>query len=196
MAAIDTLLANMTEVYPDSIWMSQFEFSIGQWYGIQDEPFEVAQAHIPVTHISFAQITMFLMELNKQTNLFFALPDADLWEYAAHGGANRETTLYAGDDDVNKVSWYKDNSGGKAHPSDGQQGKDPNLLDLYDMSGNVAEMCNTPFNDSGLYTVCGGDYDSPASDVAVSFRKGVDTNAKDNHIGFRIILSKPKLNIQ
>jgi hypothetical protein len=60
------------------------------------------------------------------------------------------------------------------------------------MSGNVGELCNTPFDTNGLYTICGGNYDSPASEVTVNSRKGFDTNAKDKHVGFRIIIRKPK----
>ena len=65
------------------------------------------------------------------------------------------------------------------------------MLDLYDMSGNVSELCNSPFDNSGLYTVCGGNYLSPASEVTVGSRKGFATDAKDNTVGFRIIIRKP-----
>lgn len=190
METIETMLANMSEVYPDSIWMSQFEFTVGQWYGILDEPCDEAQKNMPKTDVSYGDIYTFLGKLGDMTNLTVELPSAEVWEFAAHGGSNNETTLYVGDDDVNRVAWYKDNSDGYAHPSDGQQEKDPNMLDLYDMSGNVSEICNTPFDESGLYTICGGDFDSPASEVTVSSRKGVDTNTKDKHVGFRIIIRK------
>ena len=191
MATIDTLLTNMTTVYPDSIWMSQFEFTVGQWYGIKGEPYDEAQAHMPMTNVSYADISMFLMNLGDMTNLNVELPSVEVWQYAAHGAENHETTLYVGNDDVAKVAWYKDNSDGHAHASDGQQGKEPNLLDLYDMSGNVSELCNSPFDDSGAYTICGGDYDSPVTEVTATSRKGFATDAKDHHVGFRIIVRKP-----
>lgn len=191
MAAIDTLLANMVEVYPDSIWMSQYEFTIGQWYGIKGEPFDEELRHLPMTKVTYGEIVMFLLDLGDFTNLTVALPSAEVWEYAAHGGNYRETTLYVGNDDVDRVAWYKDNSGGHAHPSDGQQGKEPNMLDLYDMSGNVGELCNTPFDKGGRYTVCGGNYDSPAAEVTATARTGIDTNAKLPTVGFRIIIEKP-----
>ena len=191
MAIIDTMMANMVVVYPDSIWMSQFEFTIDQWYGIKGEPYDKAQAHMPMTNVSYADIYMFLGDLGDMTNLSIELPSVEMWEYAARGGENHEKTLYVGDDEADKVAWYKDNAGGKPHPSDGQQGKEPNMLDLYDMSGNVSELCNTPFDESGTYTICGGDYDSPASEVTIASRKGFATDAKDKHVGFRIIIRKP-----
>jgi len=191
MATIDTLLTNMTTVYPDSIWMSQFEFTIGQWYGIKGEPYDEAQAHMPMTNVSFADVSMFLMRLCDMTNLNIELPSVELWQYAAHGGEKHEMTRYVGSDEVEEVAWYKDNANGFPHPSDGQQGKEPNMLDLFDMSGNVSELCNSPFDDSGAYTICGGDYDSPATEVTATSRKGFATDAKDKHVGFRIIIRKP-----
>lgn len=190
MAVIDTMLTNMTPVYSDSIWMSQFEFWVSQWHGIKGEPYDEAQAHMPITNVSYADICMFLGDLGDMTNLNVELPSVEVWQYAAHGGENQETTLYVGNDDAEQVAWYKDNSGGNAHPSDGQQGKEPNMLDLYDMSGNVSELCNTPFDDSGHYTICGGDYDSPASEVTADSRKGFATDAQDKHVGFRIIIRR------
>lgn len=191
MATIDTLLQNMTSVYPDSVWMSQFEFTIGQWYGIKEEVFDESQRHMPMTNVSFAEINMFLGTLGDMSNLTVELPSAELWEYAAHGGPYQEATLYVGSNDPDSVAWYKDNSKGLVHASDGQQGKEPNMLDLFDMSGNVSELCNSPFDDKGQYSICGGDYDSPASEVTAVSRKGFDTSAKDKHVGFRIIIRKP-----
>jgi hypothetical protein len=193
MATIDTLLLNMKEIYPDSIWMSKYELTIGQWYGIKDEPYDESKKDMPLTNVSFGEIYSFLMTLGDMTNLTIELPSIEVWEYAARGGDNKEKFLYVGDDDVERVAWYKDNSGGEAHPSNGRQGKEPNTIDLFDMSGNVSELCNSPYGNSGQYTVCGGDYDAPASEVTVTSRKGFGTNDKDKHVGFRIIIRKPSV---
>ena len=191
MNTVDTILMNMTEVQPGKLWMSQYEFTVGQWYGIMGGDYDEAQKSLPMTEVSYGEVCMvFLDSLSNMTNIGFYLPSVEEWEYAAHGGENKETTLYVGDDEVDKVAWYKDNSGGKAHPSDGQQGKDPNTLDLYDMSGNVSELCNSPFDENGLFTVCGGNYDSPASEVTADSRKGFATDAKDKTVGFRMIIRK------
>ena len=191
LATIDTLLANMKEVYPDSIWMSQFEFTVGQWYGCFGESYNKEQKNMPITNVSYAEIAMRLIDLGDMTNLFIELPSVEVWEYAAHGGIHNVKTVYSGDSMVDNVAWYKENSEGNPHPSDGQQGKEPNMLDLYDMSGNVSELCNSPFDSSGLKTVCGGNYLSPASEVTVGSRKGFATDAKDKTVGFRIIIRKP-----
>lgn len=191
LATIDTLLTKMKEVYPDSIWMGQFEFTVGQWYGCFGESYDKDQKNMPMTNVSFADINMRLISLGDMTNLAFELPSVEVWEYSAHGGVHNESTIYSGDNVVDHVAWYQENSGGKPHPSDGQQGKTPNMLDLYDMSGNVGELCNSPFEGSALYTVCGGNFLSSASEVTVGSRKGFATDAKDKTVGFRIIIRKP-----
>ena len=69
----------------------------------------------------------------------YRLPTNAEWEYAANGGAEQaaiELFRFAGSNDIEKVAWYRDNSGDKVHPV-GQ--KDPNTLGIYDMSGNVWE---------------------------------------------------------
>ena len=55
------------------------------------------------------------------------------------GGQASQGYLYAGSDNPLEVGWFKENSLGKLH-SVGQ--KKPNELGIYDMSGNVCEMCN------------------------------------------------------
>lgn len=193
METIDDILGKMAPVRPDTLWMSQFEFTMGQWYGITGETYDASQKDLPMTDVSFGEIYLFIINLRDITNISFALPSVEQWEYAAHSGRHRDTTLYVGSDDVDDVAWYQDNSGGRSHPSNGQQGKNPNKLDLYDMSGNVSELCNTPFVSDASntpYTACGGNFNSPASQVTVSSKKGVEPDAKDHTVGFRLIIDK------
>ena len=191
LKTLDDILGKMSVVKPDSLWMSQFEFTIGQWHGIKGESYDVNQKDIPISGLSFGEIQMFLMDLYDMTNINFQLPSCEEWEYAARSGSYNDSTLYVGSDDVDEVAWYKDNSNGTIHPSNGQQGKSPNKLDLFDMSGNVAEFCNTPITsgtNDAQYTTCGGNYMSSAEEVSVSSKKGIDSNAKDKTIGFRLII--------
>lgn len=192
MQTIDDILDKMVPV-GDKFWMSQFEFTQGWWHGIANETVDSLNKDLPVTDVSFGDISFLLLKLGDMTNITFELPSPEEWEYAARGGENHETSTYVGDNNVDKVAWYKDNSGGKLHPSDGQQGKEPNTLDLYDMSGNAGEWCNGPFAGSGEdapFAVCGGNYNSPANEVTAGSRIGMDTNAKDKAVGFRVIIKK------
>jgi len=65
------------------------------------------------------------------------------WEFAARGGNLSQGYLYSGSDDANEIGWYNGNSGGNSHAV---MQKAPNELGLYDMSGNVYEMCTDWYN--------------------------------------------------
>jgi len=68
----------------------------------------------------------------------YRLPTEAQWEYAAKGGNTPGNFTYAGSNNADEVAWHYGNSGGKVH----EVGKKlPNSLGLYDMSGNVAELC-------------------------------------------------------
>ena len=194
MNAIDDILTKMTAVTPGSLWMSQFEFTNGQWQGVLGGETDEGTRLLPKTGVSYGEVNMQLLDsLRNMTNIEFDLPSAEEWQYAAQGGEEPEGTRYAGSDDAEAVAWFKDNSGGQPHPSDGQQDKGPNILDLYDMSGNVAELCNTPMvggADGMAWTVCGGHYDSKAEEVTVTSRAPFATDAKDKKVGFRLIIRK------
>lgn len=78
----------------------------------------------------------------------YRLPTECEWEFAA-GGGNAETHdnyKYAGSNTINEVAWYSSNSGSEAHPVGT---KKANTLEIYDMSGNVAEWCYDYHSDFG-----------------------------------------------
>ncbi|MEE0133490.1 MAG: formylglycine-generating enzyme family protein [Treponema sp.] len=71
----------------------------------------------------------------------YQLPTEIEWELAVRGGDPTQTAWncsYAGSNEPNEVAWYESNSEFKSH----QVGTlAPNSLGLYDMSGNVEELC-------------------------------------------------------
>jgi len=80
----------------------------------------------------------------------YRLPTEAEWQHAAMGGVKSEGYLYSGSNDLDTVAWYSLNAAGAACDlTQSQAGlgtwpvgeKLPNELGLYDMSGNVEELC-------------------------------------------------------
>ena len=98
--------------------------------------------YIPHQGESLGNIT-----INETAN-GYRLPTEEEWQYAAKGGENY---IYAGSNNINEVAWYLDNSNDTTHLV---AQKKANAYGLYDMSGNVVEMCI----DSDSYIYCGGSW--------------------------------------
>jgi formylglycine-generating enzyme required for sulfatase activity len=124
----------------------------------------------------------------------YRLPTEAEWEYAARGG---ETNLYSGSGTIDNVAWYASNSGNKTHSVKGLQ---HNGYGLYDMSGNVFEVC---WDLSGNYSsttqidpvgassgsfrsMRGGSWNTLTQHSRISNRGGVPFSGRYHYIGFRL----------
>lgn len=121
-------------------YLSKYEVTQALWQSVMgDNPSVFAGcAACPVETVSWNAVQEFLSRLNALTGLNYRLPTEAEWEYAARGGKNASTFLYAGSDSPADVAWYSENSGDSTRVV-GQ--KLPNALGIYDLSGNVSEWC-------------------------------------------------------
>lgn len=88
-------------------------------------------------------------KLNELTGQKYTLPTEEQWEYAARGGKKSQGYKYSGSNDIDEVAWYNGNAifdyGHKSWEVYAPGQKKPNELGIYDMSGNVAELCKNEF---------------------------------------------------
>ena len=107
---------------------------------------------LPVDNVSWKECQLFIIKLNELTGRNFRLPTEAEWEFAARGGNRSQGFKYAGSNTLEDVAWYNENSviggdssrAGVPDPGTRTRGvakKQPNELGLYDMTGNVKELC-------------------------------------------------------
>lgn len=176
----------------------------GLWGNVTGEKIiQTNEFNLPKDNVSWYDCNNFIQKLNQITGKKFRLPTEAEWEYAARGGKYGSLSMfkYSGDNDIDAVAWYEDNSDGKTHPV---KTKKPNKLGLYDMSGNVEEWCNDYWQGkysnqqqtnpqgpvSGRYRVSrGGCYSSQPLGCQVSIRNSWPPEYDFCAIGFRLALS-------
>jgi len=130
----------------------------------------------------------------------YRLPTETEWVYVANGGLPMITFNFAGNNLLDYVGWYKDNSGGCLHTVAELQ---PNTLGIYDLSGNVNEWCydsidygNPEFFKTttnfigGKNTfnkiVKGGSWNDPINHCSVNYRDFCSADRSYTVIGFRL----------
>ncbi len=148
-----------------------------------------------------------IVTINIAQVVGYRLPTEAEWEYAARGGKHHSPFKYSGSDDVGEVAWYRENSYNdelerRTTWPVGQ--KLPNILGIFDMSGNVTEWCSdrwydytdipktNPYICTGSSRVLrGGHWNSYATNVRVALRNYYSPTYTRSFFGFRIARTVP-----
>lgn len=163
----------------------------------------------PVSNISWNMAIRFVNRLNDiciQQNIKyrFNLPTEAQWEYAARGGHKISHTVFSGSNTLAKVGWYNNNSVNRLKEV---KLLSPNELGIYDMTGNVWELCRdwkAPYStkavddptgpeegDKAMNKVRrGGSYEeSDVNIFRVSYRRRIPIDEVDYKNGMRLVMS-------
>jgi sulfatase modifying factor 1 len=186
----------------DDFYLGIYEVTQEQWekvMGSNPSYFKKGNNY-PVEQVSWEDVLQFINRLNNQTGRNYRLPTEAEWEYAARSGGKKEK--YAGtsqEDELKQYAWFAPNSDLQTHPV-GQ--KKANGLGLYDLTGNVAELCldwydenyyknsfsNNPKGpNGGTYRVLrGNSYFAYDYRARASARSMVTPSVRNSFIGFRL----------
>ena len=190
-------------LFATSVTQALYEAVIGE------NPSNFTGGDRPVERVSWQDAMTFLARLNEWVpGLDLVLPSEAQWEYACRAGTTTATyegdlrNLPKGGDEVlDPIAWYGDNSGGESHPV---ALKKPNEWGLYDTLGNVWEWCadhwhesyegalsdgsawlNEDAEDGAFRVFRGGSWGGEARNCRAAARFRSRPDGRDDYVGFR-----------
>lgn len=176
------------QIIVKDFFIGKYPITQAQWTALMgDNPSHFqGDEQCPVEKVCWEDALGFIEKLNYLSKKIYRLPTEEEWEYAARGGQQSKTYLYAGSNDINEVAWYEKNSKQKTHPV-GQ--KKTNELGIYDMSGNVCEWCDSHHPSNPLLKATrGGSWKH--KDCQISTPDYVSKNdSPTNFDGFRLVIT-------
>ena len=175
-----------------SFMICKYELTLLEWKAITGKPHPHKDTSVsddvdnmPVC-LTMQECQTLTHALSIQTGRHFRLPSEAEWEFAARGGNMSKGYTYAGSNEIEVVAWYSSETN-KLHEVGKKQ---PNELGLYDMSGNLAEWCDTNYNKTqSLWIVKGGNYHSTAKDCSVT-SSSFDAASSYYFNGLRLVLDE------
>jgi formylglycine-generating enzyme required for sulfatase activity len=204
-------------------WLGQFEVTQVQWHALMNNnPSYFKGDSLPVEQVSWEDVDLFIRKLNSMGRGGFRLPTEAEWEYACRAGTKSEFSFGDSLDssqanfdcsfpyDRAKNGVYRGN-GVNREKTTAVGSFRPNAWGLYDMHGNVWELCSDwydpdyyknrqdPDNDprgpaDGDFRVeRGGAWRNVSEELRSAFRSPYTSGFRFNSIGFRLARSESKI---
>jgi formylglycine-generating enzyme required for sulfatase activity len=189
-----------------TVTLSTFQIGIteitqAQWESVMGEnPSLCKGTNHPVEEVSWNDVQKFINNLNLATGKNYRLPTEAEWEFAARGGIKSKGYKYAGSNNVGEVAECEGGNDGTPKPVGG---KKPNELGLYDMSGNVSELCSDFYSEYSVFAQTnpnvttsgfnrvfrGGSFYDFVHYCRVANRRNGSPDNSYGDLGFRVVLS-------
>lgn len=190
----ESVRVNISDFY-----ICKYEISQKIWKSIMiTNPSSHKGDDFPVENVSWDYVQTFIERLNEKTGLKYRLPTEAEWEYAACGGKNGGKYPYPGYAYLTKqIACYD------TYETREVTNGLPNELGLYNMAGNVAELCLDGYNSYSKLKVVtdpigktkktfkvlrGGSYKSVMGNCQVKKRLFVNSSNWSSERGFRLVL--------
>jgi len=183
-------------------YLGKYEVTQAQWKAVMGKNpslYDLCGENCPVDSVSWNDAKKFIEKLNQKNDGFkYRLPTEAEWEYAARAGT--ETDYFWGNDLEEKDYRYYVSANGTNPVRVGSFL--PNGFGLYDMSGNVWELCedvwqanykNAPVDgsanlsgDAEKRVMRGGSYGNFAQERRSDMRRNFPAKEGNQSLGFRI----------
>jgi formylglycine-generating enzyme required for sulfatase activity len=143
-----------------------------------------ADAELPVVGVSWKDAIAYCQWAGK------TLPSEKMWETAARGGLAEKVYPWGDDDPQGRAQFGEDNQSGQAKPV---RSFDPNAFGLFDMAGNVWELCMEEDPEKpGFRAIRGGSFLQTKEAIGITSRNMLKENFIDSTaVGFRCVKRMP-----
>mgnify|MGYP000362619098 CR=1 FL=1 len=195
----ETLVRKVT--VSSGYWIGKYEVTQSEYQAVTGRnPSYFKGSNKPVENVSRKDVVKFCQKLTARElaagrltpGYEYRLPTQAEWTFAARGGVKSRNYEYSGSDNIDDVAWYQGNSGKKTHDVGT---KTSNELGIYDMSGNVWELCHDTNGSQNTHMGAssglrggfrGGAWNSCASDCS-SAGCLMFPLVSLNYLGFRVV---------
>ncbi|MDE6853028.1 MAG: formylglycine-generating enzyme family protein [Lachnospiraceae bacterium] len=196
-----TVESPVHKVTLSEFYICAYEVTQEQWIASMGSNPSISQlgGKYPIENVSWEDVQLFISKLCEASGKTYRLPTEAEWEYAAKGGNRQDIFLFSGSNVPSSVGWFYSNSNSSIH----EIGlKDPNILGIYDMTGNVSEWVsdwfksyessdiNNPVGSSygELKINRGGSCNTASKNCRNTYRNMNSPSYKSGDIGFRLVL--------